>query len=84
VAKTKKAKTAAMGKKMRMIFGETKAMGSSLSRRPPAPLSGNDKEEEEEEEEGDKGEGEEKDEEEEDEEEEEEEEDDEGRKGWSD
>ncbi len=84
----KKAKTTARGKKMRrkMILSREKAMGSSFSRRPPAPLSGNDEEEKEEEDEGEeKDEDEEQDEEEEDEEEEEEEEEeeDEGRKGWS-
>ncbi len=66
----------------KMISGRKESMGSSFSRRPSAPISGNDEEEqEEEEEEEDEDEDEEQDEEEEDEEEEEEE--DEGRKGWS-
>lgn len=89
MAKQKKVKTMARGKMMRreMISGKKESMGSSFSRRPPAPLSGNDEEEKEEEEEEDEDEGEEKDEEQEEEEEdeeEEEEEEDEGRKGWSD
>jgi len=82
VAKKKKAKTTARGKKMRseMTLGKKQTMGSNFSRRPPAPLIGNDEVEKEEEE--DEGEEEEKEREEEDEEEEEEEEDE--RKGWSD
>jgi len=82
VAKKEKAKTTARGKMMRrkMISGKKESMGSSFSRRPQAPLSGNDEEEQEEEEE-EEDEDEEQDDEEEDEEEEEEE--DEGRKGWS-
>src|SRR5882672_6901004 len=91
VAKKEKAKTTARGKMMRkkMISGKKESMDSSFSRRPQAPLSGNDEEEkeEEEEEEEDEDEREEKDEDEEqdDEEEDEEEEgeEDEGRKGWS-
>ena len=81
VAKKKKAKTTARGKKMhrKMTFGKKKAIGSSFSRRPPAPLSGNDEEEKEEEEEEDEAEDEAEDEEEEEEEDEEEE-----RTGWSD
>ena len=53
MAKKKKAKTTARGKKMRseMTFGKKQTMGSSFSRRPPAPLFVNDEDEEEEEEE---------------------------------
>ena len=89
MAKKKKAKTTARGKKMRseMTLGKKQTMGSNFSRRPPAPLIGNDEEEKEEEE--DEGEEEEKereeeDEEEEEEDEEEEEEEEDERKGWSD
>ena len=89
MAKQKKAKTTARGKMMRrkMISGRKESMGSSFSRRPSAPISGNDEEEQEqEEEEEDEGEEKDEDEEQDDEEEDEEEEeeaDDEGRKGWS-
>jgi len=71
VAKKEKAKTTARGKMMRkqMISGKKESLGSSFSRRPQAPLSGNDEEEKDEDEEQDD--------------EEEEGEEDEGRKGWS-
>jgi TATA-binding protein-associated factor Taf7 len=87
VAKLKRTKTTARGKIMRrkMTSGKKKAMGGSFSRRPLAPLSGNDEEEKEEEEhEGEKEEKEREEEEEEDEDEEEEEEEEDERKGWSD